>query len=101
MLSYDKKDYWWSQTFSDAISPGFLPEVGDKSLLMKTPCTSDTGPTESKLHPAWGLAFMVPEGITKLPKEGINQRYYPATTAVNHNKTCVAPYSSRVHIPYP
>lgn len=27
-----------------AIVPGYSPEVEDKSLSLKTPCTSDTGP---------------------------------------------------------
>lgn len=58
-------------------APGCLLEMEAWSLLLKTPCIPDTGLRGPELYltlkpPSWGLAFRVPEGTCKIPKEGLN-----------------------------
>lgn len=74
-----------------SIAPGFLLEVKGKSLLMKSPRTSDTGlrgpelDRNQKPH-LWGLAFMIPEGARQASKGGSIQQFYLAVMPMNHNK---------------
>ncbi|KAL6069021.1 hypothetical protein STEG23_032137 [Scotinomys teguina] len=65
------------------VSLGCFLEVKVKSLLPKTPCTSDTGPVAPELEltrepPPCGPVFMVTEGVTQASKGGKQRTILPS-----------------------